>query len=78
MKIIKVCVDGVLLRIRQSSDQVALCDTAQYGSFLISHRLTTRNVVDLVRQRRYMCHMCMDCGCIMETPNVLHTCGNCD
>ncbi len=78
MKVIKIAVDGVQLRIRQTSDRCALCDAGEYGVFFISNRLTTKDVVARIRERRYMRHMCIECGCIMQTPSMLGTCGNCE
>ena len=79
MKIIKLCIDGVQVRIKQPNANVAMCYMDGYTGFMITGQYTMKKVVELARQRRYMAHLCVDCGTVVSQieRNGYHLCADC-
>jgi hypothetical protein len=77
MKIIKLCIDGVNVRVRQTSDNCAVAQMDGYTGFIIHGELTLKQVVQLARMRRYSAHMCIECGNMVAVPNGYHLCADC-
>lgn len=78
MKIMKLNIDGVALRIQQSSAECAVAQMEGYTGFIIHGQMTVRDFVQIARMRRYSAHMCIECGAIMAKPNGYHVCPNCE
>lgn len=78
MKVIKIAVDGVNIRIRQTNDECAVVQMDGYTGFIIHGQMTIRNFVQAARMRRYSAHMCIECGAIVAKPNGYHVCPDCE